>query len=53
MRLRKRYLEPVIASVLPRKMVFNTAFDCRVQRYFGEGIFQAMEDRGARWKDLG
>ena len=23
-----------------------TAFDCRVQRYFVEGIFQAMEDRG-------
>ena len=23
-----------------------TAFDCRVQRYFVEGIFQAMEERG-------
>ena len=23
-----------------------TAFDCRVQRYFVEGIFRAMEDRG-------
>ncbi len=23
-----------------------TAFDCRVQRYFVEGMFQAMEDRG-------
>ncbi len=23
-----------------------TAFDCRVQRYFVEGIFEAMEDRG-------
>jgi len=44
--MRKRYLEPVIASVLPCKMVFNTPFDCRVQRYFVEGIFQTMEDRG-------